>query len=370
MRRTVLATVLALAVSGVVAAPAPGAGQVGALAPSAVGRLSAPASSAVPSSAVPSSALSGIPWTRVAGLDRYATAVEVSRRLFPEGPLEVIVASGESAADTIAAAGLATVTRHPLLLVRRDEVPRNVMAEIRRRGGSVTIVGGEASVSSAVENRLEGITTRDSVSRLGGADRYETALAVSRDSRYFVWGDYTISELLLVSDAAPADALAAAQLSASRFAPFVHTDRGALPAATVEAIRLLEALNGTGPVRVTVVGGPRAVPDSVLDRVRAVRPDVVVDRIGGADRYETSRLLSLAVRPRRPSGPMTVYLASGTRFPDAFVSAPAAGFSPLLLTRPRCHPAPTVSELVRLGVDRVVVVGGEGAVASGDVPCA
>ena len=113
-------------------------------------------------------------------------------------------------------------------------------------------------------------------------------------------------------------------------------------------------------------------PDSVLDRVMPCRPDVVVDRIGGRGPVRDLAPAALATRPAATTardGRTWPPVASASRTPSC--SAPAARLLPSLPHATRCHPAPTVSEAVRLGVDQgVVVVGGEHAIASGDVPCA
>ena len=86
-----------------------------------------------------------------------------------------------------------------------------------------------------------------------------------------------------------------------------------------------------------------------------------VERISGTNRYATAVAVSAQVAPGVP----VVYLASGTGFPDALSGAARAGSlgAPLLLTRPTDLPAVVRAELLRLRPDRVVVLGGEGAVS-------
>lgn len=85
-------------------------------------------------------------------------------------------------------------------------------------------------------------------------------------------------------------------------------------------------------------------------------PDPVVDRIGGADRYEVSVNAS---KVGFPDGSSTVYLASGQVFPDALSAAPAAAAdAPILLTTAATVPGGVLAEIERLSPENIVIVGG------------
>lgn len=91
-------------------------------------------------------------------------------------------------------------------------------------------------------------------------------------------------------------------------------------------------------------------------------PPGAVSRLAGSDRYATSaRISALAFS----GGARTVYIASGSDFPDALSAASLAGAAggPLLLVERSAIPAPILSELRRLNPDRIVVAGGSGVVS-------
>jgi putative cell wall-binding protein len=87
-----------------------------------------------------------------------------------------------------------------------------------------------------------------------------------------------------------------------------------------------------------------------------------VERIAGADRYETAAAVS---RAAFPDGAPVAFLAAGTAYADALATAPAAAAAggPVLLTAPDALAAATRSELDRLHPASVVVVGGTSAVS-------
>src|SRR5674476_1648265 len=96
--------------------------------------------------------------TRLAGADRYATAVAISQYGFqPQSPgaqFAVTVASGTNFPDAFAAGPVAAAQGGPLLLVPQDgALPAAVSDELRRLNPSrVDIAGGTAAVSSVVQS--------------------------------------------------------------------------------------------------------------------------------------------------------------------------------------------------------------------------
>lgn len=85
-----------------------------------------------------------------------------------------------------------------------------------------------------------------------------------------------------------------------------------------------------------------------------------VDRVAGADRYQTAALLS---RDVEPGG--RVFVASGSDYPDALAAAAKAGHTngAVLLTRASTLPGSTREALIRLAPSQIVVAGGEGAIS-------
>lgn len=86
---------------------------------------------------------------RLAGPDRVATAIEISRYGFPDGADEVYLAGVDATPDALAAGAL---TGGPLLLVPRcGSVPQLVLDEIARLGPDrVIALGGDRAVNPDV----------------------------------------------------------------------------------------------------------------------------------------------------------------------------------------------------------------------------
>ncbi|WP_460708801.1 cell wall-binding repeat-containing protein, partial [Myceligenerans halotolerans] len=90
--------------------------------------------------------------------------------------------------------------------------------------------------------------------------------------------------------------------------------------------------------------------------------EALVTRLSGAHRYETSAAVAAQYFGE---GVPVAYVAAGGNFPDALSGAPVAGAqdAPILLTRTDSVPD-AVGEVMRdLKPQRIVVLGGEGAVS-------
>lgn len=98
----------------------------------------------------------------------------------------------------------------------------------------------------------------------------------------------------------------------------------------------------------------------VVSEIYVARP-AVLDAVAAPDRFA---LAASASRSAFPTGAPEAIIASGLNWPDALAGAGLAGTdSPLLLTNPTFLPAATASELRRLGVTRVYLLGGPGSIS-------
>lgn len=320
---------------------------VGALTLAAAGWLSVPTADAdvvsLPSGSV----------VRLAGADRYETAVAVSQATFAPPMDLVFVATGENFPDALAAgpaAGL--VPEVPILLVKRDSVPASVAAEIRRLApDEIVVLGGSAVVSDAVFAELDGLAGQSGAFRLAGANRYETAAEVA--ATYFGTADVAF---LATGENFP-DALSAAPGGGILGIPILLTTPSQVPQVTLDVMRDL------GVVEVAFAGGTAVLPDALKTQITAALGPVKFTRVDGATRYETSAEFAQYFVTD------VAYIAVGDGFPDALAGGPsaAANNAPILLARKDCMPTATYQALQDLVVNKVVLLGGTG-VLSGNVP--
>lgn len=191
-----------------------------------------------------------------------------------------------------------------------------------------------------------------SVSRIGGANRYDVAAEISRVS--FAAG---VPVAFVASGEVFPDALSAAPAAARSSGPVLLVERGSVPPAIrAELVRLQ-------PQRIVVVGGPGSVSDAVYAELARLTPRI--ERIGGANRFDVSTTLARA--EFGASGASQLFIATGGVFADALSAAPAAAAAgaPMILV----DSAETVirAELDRLisdlRVTKVSIAGGPASVS-------
>ena len=263
---------------------------------------------------------------RVAGADRFATAVALARRGPEGGP--VFLASGRSFADGLAAGPVVAAAGGVLLLTEPDHLPEATRDELRRRGAErVVVLGGPAAVSADVADELRdlGLSPR----RVGGADRYATAAELATA---FPTG---VDRVVVATGRAFADALAIGPVAARDGAPVLLVEPDRVPGPVVTQLRRL------APREVVVLGGTSAVSASVATRLRELT-GVVPRRVAGADRYATATAIARTFVPD-PVG--TVAVTTGREFADALAAGPVLDGALLLADRDLA--VDTADEVVR-----------------------
>lgn len=255
----------------------------------------------------------------LAGSNRYETSAYISQSSFNKSD-KVIIASGEKFADALSAGNFADEA--PILLVKQNEIPREIKKEIKRLNPStVIIVGGTSSISDKVAKEFNG----KSVIRYAGKDRFETSKKIS-DS---ISSD---SGVVLVNGYNFADAL-----SANYY--------------TLKFNKKLVLCNGKSSNvdknQVTdIIGGSKSMNISGLTNV---------NRISGRNRYETS--VNIAKKCHNSN---ELILVDGRNYPDALSATSLTvkkNSSIMLVEDKQLSP---IKQFIRQNkINRLVVIGGE-----------
>jgi putative cell wall-binding protein len=194
---------------------------------------------------------------------------------------------------------------------------------------------------------------------LGGGDRYESAVNASRSE----WATGSADTVVIATGQNFPDSLAAAPLAGAYDCPVLVTKGNLLPPSVHDEIIRL------GATHALIVGGTGVVTPSVQSQVAAlVGGSTHVTRVAGADRYDTSARVAALVKTRllatsrRLDG--TVFIATGTNYPDALSAGPDAfaKVRPLLLVKGALIPKATSDALTALGSSRAVILGGTGVI--------
>ncbi|MEZ0165832.1 cell wall-binding repeat-containing protein [Kineococcus sp. LSe6-4] len=288
-----------------------------------------PASAAVTPYATVRKPVLDVPRSRLSGKDRIETSVGSSKALFPTPASagSVVVSASTKYADALAGARLASAAAAPLLLTESDKLTATTGTEISRvlaPGGTIYVLGGSGTVSTAVENALTALSPNFTVKRIAGEDRYETAARIAEEVAARAPGTDT-APIYLASGVNFPDGLAVSALAARTGGVVLLTDGATLPAATKAALQAKDP----GATRVVPVGGAAAAAATALPADGGSAARAIV----GVDRFDTAALVAGRFTAAA-GGTKVVGVATGDNWPDALVGSAAVGLlgGPLLLT--------------------------------------
>ncbi|WP_027625863.1 cell wall-binding repeat-containing protein [Clostridium lundense] len=263
--------------------------------------------------------------SRLYGMDRYKTSVNISNK-FNSNTLEnVIVASGKNFPDALAGSVLSKKLNAPILLIGSTaNESKDCIEYINNhldKNGTIYILGGQASVNEEFINNMKSQGYKNFV-RLGGKNRFET-------NKHIV--NFTNVEkntpIVIANAYGFADALSVSSIAASKGYPIIMTSNSNL---SNEAKNMIKTI---APSEVYVIGGYASVGDNVINEIKTLVPSLEskkIIKLAGKTRYETS----LNVCKYFNMDTDAAVIANGTNFPDALSgSALATKFNaPIILT--------------------------------------
>lgn len=295
---------------------------------------------------------------RIHGQDRFETSFSVANELNANAQVQnIILASGYSFPDALAASTLASKLKAPIILagpgVKDSMASLNYVKEHLVSGGTVTIIGGGGVISHKVGEWL--LDNGFKVNRFGGSDRFATNDLIVKELNVAQGTPVIITN----SENFP-DALGISSLAASKGWPILLSNPGNL-SPSVQAF-----LASDKPTTVYIVGGEGVMRENVIEQIKTLSPGTQIQRLGGNDRFETlSKILNMFY-----PHPTQIYVANGDDFADALSGSPLAAShnAPILLVNPKSKQLPQSIEnyLITLRNNNVQpqvnVLGGDSAV--------
>ncbi|WP_019412519.1 cell wall-binding repeat-containing protein, partial [Paenisporosarcina sp. TG20] len=271
---------------------------------------------------------------RIAGEDRYATAVSISQEGWNTAET-VVLATGANFPDALAGGPLAYKEDAPILLTRPTRLVEVTELEIKRLNAKkVIILGSEGAVSLDVETKLKQMGLV--VERIGGENRFETAALIAErlpSEQAIIAFGFNFPDVLSISPYAAKNGI-----------PILLTRSDRVPAETLNAM--------VGKNNTILVGSTSVISESVMKQF----PQPV--RYGGATRFDTGKKIITQL----PMGTGKAYVATGRNFPDALAGSvlAAKNNAPILLVNETTIPTPT-KDLI-LNYDSFSIFGSRGAV--------
>ncbi|NMA68871.1 MAG: cell wall-binding protein [Desulfitobacterium sp.] len=279
---------------------------------------------------------------RIAGNNRYETAVEIAKSGWSNSHY-AIIASGENYPDALCASPLAAKNNAPILLTPAKNLHMETKKQLLALNvKEVYIIGGTGVVSNKVADEISDLGIR--VSRLAGANRYETSLAVAKEIEHF-------DRAVVASGLSFQDVLSIAPIASKEGMPILMTPKDRISS---ELRKILHNNANT----TYVLGDTGRISNTVYNQLPSPK------RLTGANWYEmnTNIIESFA----HALDVSTCYLATGNTYPDALAGSVLASLkgSPILLVG---SPLNKASQDFLKGyapdIQKVVAFGGTGVIS-------
>lgn len=257
----------------------------------------------------------------LSGANRYDTALKIANHGWNKSD-NIFLVNGSAIADALTATPLAKLKSAPVLLTDKDSVNENVMKKIEDLDAkTVTIIGGEASVSPNIEKQLKnkGMKTE----RIYGSNRYETSEKIAEE--IIKKNDDIKSIAVANGNKGLADAISFSSVAGEKMIPILlSNDKG--------QVRLPDELKDSQSVKDTyIIGGKKSVPESVEKDFKNTT------RISGSNRNDTNAKIIEKFYPNKDLE--YVFVAKdGYNNPDMLIDGLAIGAyaadvkSPIVLT--------------------------------------
>lgn len=283
---------------------------------------------------------------RIAGSNRYNTAIELSKRTHQTAKT-VVLADGLGGIDALGAAPLAIKLDAPILLNSKAGLLDSVKAELERLGTTkVYVVGGIGVLSEQVELDLQamGIETV----RLAGQNRYETSAKIVAEVQALTG---IKDRVFLANGLASADALSIGSVAGKLGYGVLLTGPESLPQVTADAL--------AGVRKVVILGGPGAVSEEIEAQLQ--KRGIETERVAGRTRFHTG----VEIAKKYYNNVEHVVLSNGMLAVDALSGAFISyqKNAPVLLVQPDSVPMIVQEYIENNPITHATILGGPGAVS-------
>ena len=188
---------------------------------------------------------------RLFGKDRYETSLKINnfsnRKSF-------YIASGENYPDALSATSLAFKKNAGILLSRQHALPASIKNSLENYPNP-TLIGGESALSSQVAKELTAMGKTPK--RIFGRNRYETALAIAKESD-------PSPVLFIASGENFPDALTASSMASQYNAPILLSPGNTLPVSVGNYIK------ANKPKEIILLGGETVLSQNVENQLKNI----------------------------------------------------------------------------------------------------
>ena len=198
----------------------------------------------------------GISTTRLAGQNRYETALKIADQV-QSSPSQLFVCTGDDFADALSVAPIAAIEQIPIILVSGDSLASSVQEYLDLNSAHITktfVIG----YSDVIRDQVAGQFPH--VERIVGADKYARNIAVNEQFNHL----FSTEALCIANGEGFADALAGSALAAQKSQPILLVNN-----ATPDTTKKYYQQRLAGLEQITVFGGTEVIPDQVIQNLQS-----------------------------------------------------------------------------------------------------
>lgn len=265
--------------------------------------------------------------TRLGGQTRFDTSAKIAENTYSGMINNVVIANGYNFPDALSGSVLAKAVGGPILLVgttaaSSDTSPAlNYISSHLNKSGKVYILGGTGVIGKDFETKLTSMGYM--LNRLGGTDRFQTNMKIVTELKAA-----SSTSIVISSQENFPDALSISPIAALSGWPILLANKDSLSADEEKYILTVK------PNKVYITGGTGVISDTLKNRIKTLLGygDDKVIRLGGKDRYATSRIINSTLL----NAPSEIAITSASEFPDALSGSVYAAkkVAPIVLVDP------------------------------------
>lgn len=205
----------------------------------------------------------GLETTRLAGQDRYETALKIAQEVGTNG--EILVATGDSYQDALSIAPIAAIKGDPIIISPKDTIPDSVKNFLSGKAINKTyVIGSSVEISDNVLNQFP------NAERIDGQSGYERNIAVLNK-----FGNlFNFSKIYFATGVNFPDALAGTALAPLNSSPIILVN----PSTTSSFMTLIQ--NKQQDIKdIYALGGEAVLPTPIINQIISVQPIVYMSDV-------------------------------------------------------------------------------------------
>ncbi|NMA58209.1 cell wall-binding repeat-containing protein [Clostridium cochlearium] len=249
---------------------------------------------------------------RFNGQNRYETAAKVCEEGWSEESDWAIVVNGDNFVDALSVAPLAKKQNAPILLTNSKVLNVYTSMQLNRlKVKNVYVIGGKGVISQNVEDGIKAKGIK--VTRLGGKDRYDTALQIAKKLG-------RPKQIAVINSTSFYDGVSIAPIAALKEMAIIPVGKNDMPNSIEKFLR-----SNRRAEQIYVIGGQDQISNKVFNKI----PNAI--RVGSGDVYKRNIDIINAFQNELDFG--NVYVASSRDFADALSASALAckSASPIVL---------------------------------------